>query len=256
MVKFKNTKFIKIENFENDSLVKIVSLNRPEVKNAFHPEMISEITDFFATENTENKSKIIILRGEGSVFCAGADLNWMKDMVNYSFEQNIEDSKKLWEMFESIQKCQTPVVAIAEGAVFGGAIGLLSCCDYVFAEEKTKFCFSEVKLGLAPAVISGFISKKIQDAFYRPFMLSAEVFNVDDSKNMGLIQRIYSGKIEIAEVAKKFLPNGIEAMKETKKLLNSLLSIQSGSEKKEYCTRLISELRMNHEGQERMKKFL
>lgn len=255
-MKYNNMKFIKIENFENDPQVKIISLNRPEVKNAFHPEMISEITEFFKTENAENNSKIIILKGEGSVFCAGADLNWMKDMVNYSFEQNIEDSKKLWNMFESVQLCQTPVIAIAHGAVFGGALGLLSCCDYVYAEEKTQYCFSEVKLGLAPAIISGFISRKIPDAFYRPFMLSAEIFNSQDSKNIGLIQRIYAGKIEISEIVKKFSGNGFEAMKETKKLLNSLLNAQTVKEQKDQCARVISERRMSQEGQERMKKFL
>lgn len=246
-------KYIKVENFENDGLIKIVTLNRPEVKNAFHPEMIAEITEFFATEK---HSKFIVLRGEGSVFCAGADINWMKNMINYSFEENVEDSKKLWEMFEAIQYCPTPIVAIVEGAVFGGALGLLSCCDYVFAEEKTKFCFSEVKLGLAPAVISGFISRKIPDTFYRSYMLSAEIFSAEDSKRMGLVQRIFSSRVELSEVLKKFQPNGIEAMRETKKLLNYLITVPPAAEKKEYCTRLISELRMSDEAQERMKKFL
>ena len=249
-------KFIRIENYDNDPQIKIIYLNRPEVKNAFHPEMISEITEFFKNENSENTSKIIILKGEGSVFCAGADLNWMKNMVNYSFDENVEDSKKLWNMFESIQQCQTPVIAIAQGAAFGGALGLLACCDYVYAEEKTQFCFSEVKLGLAPAIISGFISRKIPDAFFRPFMLSAEVFNSADSKNIGLIQKIYSGKIEISEVVKKFLANGTEAMKETKKLLNLLMSNQTIKDQKDYCTRIISERRMSQEGQARKKKFL
>ncbi len=255
-MKLRSFKFISVEIFEKDPEIKIISLNRPEVKNAFHPEMISEITEFFKDENLENKSKIIILKGEGTAFCAGADLNWMKDMVNYSFEENIEDSKKLWNMFEAIQECQTPVIGIAHGAVFGGALGLLACCDYVYAEEKTQFCFSEVKLGLAPAIISGFISRKIPDAFYRPFMLSAEIFSSQDSKNIGLIQRIYSTKIEDSEVVKKFSTNGTEAMKETKKLINSLLHNKSPSEQRDYCSRVITERRMSQEAQLRMKKFL
>lgn len=255
-MKIYNTKHIRVENFEHDSEVKIISLNRPEVKNAFHPEMIAEITDFFINENSENKSKIIVLKGEGSAFCAGADLNWMKDMVNYSFDQNIEDSKKLWNMFESIQQCQTPVIAIVQGAVFGGGLGLIACSDYVYAEENTKFCFSEVKLGLAPAVISGFISRKISDSFYRPLMLSAEVFKSQDSKDIGLVQKIYSGEIEISDIVKNFKANGFEAMKETKKLLNSLLDDTAVSKHKDHCSRIISERRMSQEGQERMKKFL
>ncbi len=246
-------KFIKVEDFEKDSSIKIVSLNRPGIKNAFHPEMISEITSIFLSAHSENNLKLIVLKGEGTVFCAGADINWMKDMINYTLEQNLADSAILWEMFQAIQTCRTPVIGIAHGAVFGGALGLLSCCDYVFAEEKTKFCFSEVKLGLAPAIISGFISRKISDAFYRPYMLSAEIFTASDAKNMGLIHKIYSGSIELSEITNKFSANGVEAMRETKVLLNSLLSQKS---QKELCARVISERRMSQEGQERMKKFL
>lgn len=253
-------KYIKIENFESDSQIKILSLSRPEVRNAFHPDMIAEITSFFENENFENKSQLILIRGEGKIFCAGADLNWMKDMVNYSFDENVADSLKLWKMFESIQKCQIPVIGMAHGAVFGGALGLLSACDYVYSEEKTQFCFSEVKLGLAPAVISGHISKKIPDAFYRPLMLSAEVFSALQAKNIGLIQQIYSDKIEISDVVKKFSINGFTAMKETKKLLNTLLDFQTEEYNvdriKNECVRVISERRMSPEGQERMKNFL
>src|SRR3989344_9473858 len=189
-------KFLKIEDLGE---FKVISLNRPEVKNAFHPEMISEITEVFTDFANDKKTKSIVLQGQGTAFCAGADLNWMKEMVNYTFDQNLKDSEKLWMMFEAIAFCPVPVIGVAHGAAFGGALGLLSCCDYVYAEEKTQFCFSEVKLGLAPAIISGFISRKIPDAFYRPFMLSAEIFNSQDSKNIGLIQRIFSGKIEISE---------------------------------------------------------
>lgn len=245
-------KFIKVENFSGDDQVQVISLNRPEVRNAFHPGMIAEITEFFINENLKNKSKLIILRAEGKSFCAGADLNWMKDMINYSLVENIEDSIRLWNMFEALQNCQIPIVGVVHGAAFGGALGILSCCDYVYAEEGTQFCFSEVKLGLAPAIIAGFISRKIQDAFYRPLMFSAEVFTSLDAKNIGLIQRTYSKNIEISAIVKNFSANGVTAMKETKKLLNSLLTTMQ----RDRCVRVISELRMSAEGQERMKKFL
>ena len=167
-------KFIKVDSLDLQLKVKVITLNRPEFKNAFHPEMISEITTFFETEGS--KSDLIIMRGEGTAFCAGADLNWMKSMVNYSRSENLEDAKKLGAMFYAIQNCNAPTAAVAQGAVFGGALGLLACCDYVFAEENTQFCFSEVRLGLAPAMISDFILRKISDAFIRPLMLTAEVF--------------------------------------------------------------------------------
>lgn len=228
-------------------------MNRPDVRNAFHPEMIQEITEFF---KNESQSDLIILKAEGKVFCAGADLNWMKDMVNYSLDENLKDSKRLWEMFEAIYSCQAPVVSIAHGAVFGGALGLLAASDYVYAEAQTKFCFSEVKLGLAPAVISGFISRKIQDAFYRPYMISAEVFKTTDAKTIGLVHRAFENEVSLSEVVKNFSENGPQAMKETKKLLNSLKIKNEFTSQKELCTQVISERRMNPEAQDRMKKFL
>lgn len=247
-------KFIKVENLNSD--IKVVTLNRPEVKNAFHPEMIAEITTFFNTESQADSSRLIVLRGEGSAFCAGADLNWMKDMVNFSLDENKTDSIRLWNMFEAVQSCRVPVVAVAQGAVFGGALGLLVACDYVWAEEKTQFCFSEVKLGLAPAIISGFITQKIQDAFFRPLMLSGEVFTIAEAQRIGVANKSFSGKIDTADVVKHFSANGIEAMKETKKLLNSLLAKPEKEVRKNLCAQVISERRVSNEGQERLKKFL
>lgn len=249
-------KFLKLENFSSQSNIKILSLNRPEVKNAFHPEMIAEITAFFEKENSNSETRMIIIRGAGNVFCSGADLNWMKDMAKYSFEENIADSKNLWKMFEALQNCSIPVVSVVHGGVFGGGLGLAACSDYVYAEEKTAFCFSEVKLGLAPAVITGFISAKIPDAFYRPLMISGETFNPIQAKNIGLVQELFSGNIDDADIVKKFAQNGTEAMRETKKLLNKIQNIESRQEKMNSCVKVISERRMSQEGQERLKKFL
>jgi methylglutaconyl-CoA hydratase len=248
-------KFIKVENYESNDSIKVISLNRIEVKNAFHPEMIAELTEFFNGESTSTQTQLIILKGEGTAFCSGADLNWMKSMVNYTLEENIEDSKKLWNMFEAVYSCQVPIITIAHGGVFGGALGLLACADYVYAENNTQFCFSEVKLGLAPAVISGFISRKIQDAFYRPLMLSGEVFNTEEARRIGLVQKTFSEKIQLSDVIKKFSSNGREAMRETKKLLNSL-SLIKPSEHQALCTQVISERRTSAEGQDKIKKFL
>lgn len=248
-------KFIKAESFNSNKSIQILSLNRPEVKNAFHPEMISEITQFF--KNIDSSAvTMVIMRGEGTAFCSGADLNWMKSMVDYSLQENIDDSKKLWEMFEAVYRCPVPVVSIAHGDVFGGALGLLACADYVIAEKDTQFCFSEVKLGLAPAVISAFVSRKMQDIFYRPLMISGEVFNAEEAKRIGLAHQVYTGKIEMDEVVKKFRGNGLEAMKETKKLLNALIEKDSFEKQKTLAAQVISERRTSAEGQERLKKFL
>ena len=119
--------------------VAYVKLNRPDVRNAFNPQMISEITATFESLEGRKDLRAIVLQGEGKSFCAGADLNWMKEMVNFSFAQNQEDSLKLFEMFESIAQCSLPVIGMIHGAAFGGALGLVAVCDEVIAEEGTQF---------------------------------------------------------------------------------------------------------------------
>ncbi len=245
-------KFLKVET---SGEYKIVKLNRPDVKNAFHPGMIAELTQAFAEFNTDVKIKAVIIHGEGNVFCAGADLNWMQDMIKYTLSENQKDSEKLWQMFEAIRLCERPVVGIVHGAVFGGALGLLACCDYVFAEEKTQFCFSEVKLGLVPAVISSFILTKVADGFVRPLMLSAEVFSADKSKAIGLVHSVFNGPIVVDNCLKSFASNGLQAMSETKKLLNQLPSLDWSQQMKR-TTQVIAERRVSHEGQSRLQKFI
>jgi methylglutaconyl-CoA hydratase len=234
----------------------IITLNRPEVKNAFNAEMIQEITELFTSMNNEENIKAIILKGEGTAFCAGADLNWMKSMVKYSYQENIMDSRKLWDMFEAIKKCRHPMIAQIHGAVFGGGLGILACCDYVIAEEKTKYCFSEVKLGLAPAVISSFILKKCADSFVRPMMISGEIFNTASAQMMGLIHSVYSGDISVEDIMKKFADNGADGMRETKKLLNALSETTHLSEDMTLTTETISKLRISDDAQSRLQKFL
>ena len=241
----------------SEEQIQIVSLNRPAVKNAFHPEMIQELTDYFHHISTQDKICMVVLKGEGGVFCAGADLNWMQKMVNFNYEENLQDSEKLWDMFASIQKCEVPVVGYVQGAAYGGALGLIACCDYVVTDEKTQFCFSEAKLGLVPAVISGFILQKVADAFVRPLMISAEVFQASKALEIGLVHDIKNlAQVTLVDYLKKFTANGPIAMKETKKLLNKLRQPMDWQEQKQLTTQVISQRRMSLEGQERLKKFI
>ncbi len=245
---------MKFLNIEIKNQFKIISLNRPEVKNAFHPEMIAEITQAFTETNQQKDVKAVLLKGEGTVFCAGADLGWMKEMVNYTFEQNVADSEKLWDMFEAIKNTEVPVIVKAQGSVFGGALGILACADYVYAAEATKFCFSEVKLGLAPAVISSFILRKCADGLVRPWMLSAEVFDIATAEVIGLVHNRFFNVLSDEDILATFSGNGLEAMKATKKLLNQIQSA-NWTEQKKLTTTVISERRISTEGQERLKKF-
>lgn len=249
---------ISISHDINDNSIKIVELNKPKLKNAFNPEMIAEITETFKKLSADKAVRAVVLKGAGTAFCAGADLNWMKSMVDFSFDQNIKDSEKLWEMFEAIALCEAPVIGLIHGAAFGGALGLIAACDYVIADEATKFCFSEVKLGLSPAVISSFILRKCSDGQVRPFMLNAEVFDSKTAQRLGLVHIIKNLDDGLTE-ARKFSGLGLEAIRETKKLLNSIDISKAGSswaKQKKLTTTVISERRMSKEGQELLKAFL
>lgn len=238
--------------------VAYVKLHRPEVRNAFNPQMISELTEIFKELDKNKSLRAIALQGEGKAFCAGGDLNWMKEMVNYTFEQNQNDAKKLFEMFESIYNCSLPVIGLIHGAAFGGALGLIACCDYVISEESTQFSFSEVKLGIAPAVISSFVAKKTNLGKVKPYMLSGAVFFNKEAVQLGLVNETTlngEGHHVLARVLHAFKECGPEAVRETKKWLNQLPNC-SWVEQKESTTKLIAERRASPEGQEGLKSFL
>ncbi len=238
--------------------VAYVKLNRPDVRNAFNPEMIHEITQAFHGFNHRHDLRVVVLQGEGKSFCAGADLNWMKEMVNFTFHQNREDSLKLFMMFESIAKCTLPVIGMVHGAAFGGALGLIAACDEVVAEEGTQFCFSEVKLGIAPAVISAFVARKTVPGKVRPLMLSAVVFNPHIAQQAGLINEVVpvgEGHTAIQKIIHNYKQCGFEAVRETKKLLNDV-DHMSWEQLRDRTSTLIAERRASSEGQEGLKAFL
>ena len=238
--------------------VAYVKLHRPEVRNAFNPEMIAEITKTFLELSARLDLRAVVLQGEGKAFCAGGDLSWMKDMVKYSFDKNLEDSSKLFAMFEAVASCAHPVVGLIHGAAFGGALGLIAACDEVIAEEGTQFCFSEVKLGIAPAVISAFVNRKCVPGQVRPWMLSGAIFNPPMAVQLGLVHQVVpngEGHTALQKTLHNYLMAGPEAVRETKKLLHYLES-HSWSEQKNQTAKVIAERRASPEGQEGLKSFL
>lgn len=238
--------------------VAYVKLNRPDIRNAFDPSMIADITKAFTELSKRADLRVVVLQGEGKVFCAGADLNWMREMVNYTLDQNREDSLKLFAMFEAIAKCSLPVVGLVQGAAFGGALGLVACCDYVIADPQTQFCFSEVKLGIAPAVISSFIQRKAVAGKVRHFMMSGVVFNSQQAAEAGLVNEVASSTdftARLEHVLKTYKECGPEAIRETKKLLNDLPNL-SWDDQRKRTSQLIAERRVSAEGQEGLKSFL
>ena len=240
---------------KQNSIVKI-TLARPDVRNAFNSEMIQELTEAFGKASEEEGVRALLLEGEGTSFCAGADLQWMKSMVNFTREENQSDSQKLFDMFLSLQTVPVPVIGHIHGHAMGGALGLVALCDIVAIVEGTKLSFSEVKLGLAPAVISSFVAKKIPRAQSHRWLLTGEVFSAGDALRMGLAH--YTGSSEncnkfIVDTIQKILANGPKAVRATKQLIQDVYSGAEDIEKK--TIDLIAELRVGEEGQEGLSAF-
>ena len=235
-----------------------VYLNRPEVHNAMNEKLMKEITTCFKELNKDKNIRIIILTGKGKSFCAGADLNWMKSMATYSKDENIEDSRLLLDLYETIYNCKKPVIARVNGHAFGGGIGLFAVCDIVIAIPNCKFAFSEVKLGIIPAVISPYIIRRIGISSMRRLFITGERFDSDLGKEVGLIDHIVSEN-ELDKLVKKYIDlissSGPKAIEEVKNLANAY-EIMNISKYKEHTVKKIAELRISKEGQEGINAFL
>ena len=235
-----------------------VKLNRPDVHNAMNAQMMEELTTCFKELSSDKTVRSIILTGNGKSFCAGADLNWMKSMVNYSKDENIKDSKLLLDLYEMIYSCPKPVIGRINGHAFGGGLGLLAVCDLNIALPDLKFAFSEVKLGIIPAVISTFVIKRIGVANMRRLFITGEKFTSEYARDIGLIDSVVPKEnfdYEIQKYVEQIYSSGPNAIKEAKKLVNECQKTDLESYKK-YTVEKIAELRVSEEGQEGINAFL
>lgn len=243
-----------------ENAVAHVTLNRPEVHNAFHPDMIAEITKAFRTIQKDKSLRAVLLSGNGKSFCAGADLGWMKSMAKFTLAQNKKDAGQLYDMFAAIRDCGIPVVAKVQGAVMGGALGILSVCDVVLAETNTLFGFTEVRMGLAPAVISTFVANKMNRSSMDRYFLTGSKFSAQEAKASGLVH-IVADSVELLDqmtdvfMKDELLAAGPQALRETKKLLRSLDTFKTEAKAKSATTALIAKLRVSKEGQEGLQSF-
>ncbi len=236
--------------------VATVTLNRPKVRNAFDADMVDELARAFWELSLNKHLRALVLEGEGESFCAGADLNWMKSMAKFTRIENIKDSEKLFNMFKALTDLPFPVLSVVQGHVMGGALGLVAASDICLSIEKTQFCFSEVRLGLAPAVISTFVATKVSRADLHRYFLTAEVFGPKEARRMGLVHDFGSAK-EINElkniILKKISHNGPLAVRSSKALLKQIPTMD---DPKKVTTEWIANLRVSPEGQEGLTAFL
>ncbi len=237
-------------------------LNRPEVHNALNEEMIRELTHFFQELDNkvpEDLPRLVILRGNGKSFCAGADLNYMKSIAAYGFEENKEDGRRLATLFRSVYECPVPTLAVVHGAAFGGANGLLAACDMVLAAENTKFAFSEVKLGISPATISPFVIKRIGEYGARELMLTGKRFNAREAEKWHLVNQVVPEdelEAKTQSLIHEILTAAPHAVRETKKLINQVTETRNLNRLIDITSRMIARLRADEEGQEGMAAFL
>jgi methylglutaconyl-CoA hydratase len=232
---------------ERDGEVALVVMARPERRNAFDAALIAELTDAFSSVGD---ARVVLLTGEGPSFSAGADVEWMRSSVELTFDENVADALKLRAMLDAIDSCPAPVVARVQGHALGGGAGLVACCDVVVAEPSAQFAFSEVKLGIVPAVISPFALAKIGPSAARRYFVTGERFSAEVALRIGLIHEVADDlDAGVERVVGELLSAGPNAARAAKQLAKRVHSADE-------TARLIAEHRASDEGQERLRAFL
>jgi methylglutaconyl-CoA hydratase len=232
---------------DRDGDVLRVTLARPEARNAFDAELIAELSEAFVDVGT---ARAVVLAGDGASFCAGADVEWMRSSVDLDYEANVADAVALGRMLGAVDSCPAPVVAAVHGHAFGGGAGLVSCSDIVVAHERTVFAFSEVKLGIIPAVISPFALRKIGESAARRYFVTGERFDAATALRLGLVHEVtddLAGALD--RVLAELRSAGPRAARHAKRLV---LERPDAAD----AARRIAERRASDEGQEGLRAFL
>lgn len=246
--------------FSIDNRICRVTLNRPDVHNAFNRALIEELGTAFSeiASLPVGEIRAVVLSGSGKSFCAGADVNWMSDSLDYSHEENVADALAMARMFDTINNCPVPVIARIHGAALGGGVGLAAVCDIVIASKETRFAFSEAKLGIAPAVISPYVLAKIGRTHARALFFTAERFGVERALQIGLVHSVvtFDGLDgEVDRVIKEIRTSAPEAITLAKSLIASVPDLEA-TEVMQYTAETIASLRVAEEGQAGLRAFL
>ena len=235
-----------------------VTLNRPEVRNAFHPQMVVELCTLFQGLSQNSDVRVIILGGAGSTFCAGMDLKWLTMTDQSSEVQRMQAAEHLLQMYQTIDECPHPVIARVNGAAFGGGAGLIVACDMAVASSDAHFAFREVRLGLIPAIIAPFLLRQLGVSQTIRLCLTGETFSAEVAKQIGLVQEVVAGEEldhHIHLWVDQILQGGPEAVKEIKKFLRQLLTLPD-QDKWSLCTQVNAQMRGSAEAAEGLLAFV
>jgi methylglutaconyl-CoA hydratase len=246
-----------------------VTLNRPDVRNAFNETTIAEITQAFRDIGNDASVRAVVLAANGPAFCAGADLNWMKKMAGYTHEENRADAMQLVEMLRTIYLCPKPVVAKIQGDCYAGGMGLVAACDIAVAVEEANFCLSEVKLGLIPATISPYVIKAMGENAARRYFLTAERFSAAEAYRIGFVHTVVSAPVvdgtmpaadlldaAVAAIVKALVTNSPNAVKEAKRLVRDVAGKDVTDAMVADTAERIAHIRASDEGKEGVRSFL
>ena len=235
-----------------------VSLHRPEARNALNRTMIEELRDCFHALAEDENLRVVILAGDGKVFCAGADVRWMEESRHLSPEANEADARALARMLSAVEEVSVPVIAVVHGVAYGGGLGLCAACDIIVSTRSCRFCFAEVRLGIIPAVISTTVLRKISLGRARRYYLTGEVFSAQTARELGLVHEVTSPEElgnQVREIAAAFFRVGPQAVRKAKVFLRRWPGIPE-NERTEFAVRTAAEIRVTEEAQEGFRAFL
>lgn len=244
---------------ETRDAVATLTLNRPEIRNAFDDAQIERLTRALRVAEADATVRVVVIAGNGPAFCAGADLNWMKRMAGYSYEQNLADAAALAEMLRTLDRITKPTVARVHGPAFAGGTGLVAACDIALGAPEAKFCLSEAKLGLSPATISPYVVRAMGARMARRYFLTAEVFDAAEACRIGLLSALLpTAELDAALEAmlKHLLAGGPQAIAEIKDLIRAVSAGAIDEAMIADTARRIAEIRVTAEGREGIAAFL
>ena len=236
-----------------------VTLNNPDKHNAFDDQMIIELTNAFNALAANTNVRIMLLKSEGKSFSAGADLDWMKRMASYSYQQNLNDARALAAMLKALHQMPIPTIARVQGAAFGGAVGLISCCDIAVASSKASFALSEVKIGLVPSTISPYVIAAIGERHAKRYFMTAERFDTNTALQISLVHEAVEEQFlddKVEQLITAILSNGPEAVVAAKQLVFAVSGKAIDSSLIEHTCEVIAGIRVSAQGQEGLSAFL
>lgn len=243
--------------FKKEGYIGHLILDNPEQHNAFDDKLIQTLIKDLETIEQDDTIRVVMLSAEGVSFSAGANLHWMRKVANYSAEENVEDALKLARLMQKLNTLNKPTIALVQGNAYGGALGLIACCDVVLSSPHALYCFSEVKLGLIPAVISPYIMATIGFSQTRRYFITAERFSAHEALNIGLIHLLSDNLMEDGlHLAKQIAQNSPAAIKQIKALLHATVNRPIDDTLIQQTAEAIARSRVSKEGQEGLNAFL